>query len=478
MVKNNEMHGSGNQLFPFDPIILVRDVLKRWTAILLIALTMGVAAYILTDVRYEPQYQSRVTFVVTSRSGTSNVYNNLTSTTEMASVFSELINSSMMRKNIMEETDVKSFDGTISAVVVPETNLLNMTVTAGDPRTAFVVTQAIIDHHEKLTYQVVDNVSLEVLKGPEVPRSPMNWADARGAMKKMGVLAAIASCALFAGIFFLRDLVRSGQEVRKKLDCNYLGEIPHEEKYKTLLSRIRRRKTGILVVNPVTSFRFVETMRKLAHRVEQHMDEGKVLMVTSLKENEGKSTVTANLALTMARKSRVLMVECDLRKPSCAILMETKAPMIGTQAVLTDPERAPEAVVRYKKTNLYMILEKRGFGNSGDLLSSQNMVRLMEWARKEFDYVILDLPPMNVVSDAETVTNVADAALMVVRQNVSKAAAINRAIGNLENGKAKLLGCVLNDVRSSFLSSGQGYRYGGYGGYGQYHNYDDRDARR
>ena len=478
MIKNNEMHGSGNQLFPFDPIILIRDVLKRWTAILLIALTMGVSAYILTDMRYEPQYQSRVTFVVTSRSGTSNVYNNLTSTTEMASVFSELINSSMMRKNIMEETDVTYFDGTISAVVVPETNLLNMTVTAGDPRTAFVVTQAIIDHHEKLTYQVVDNVSLEVLKGPEVPRSPMNWADARGAMKKMGILAAAASCALFAGIFFLRDMVRSGQEVRKKLDCNYLGEIPHEEKYKTLLSRIRRRKMGILVTNPVTSFRFVETMRKLAHRVEQHMGESKVLMVTSLKENEGKSTVTANLALTMARKSKVLMVECDLRKPSCATLMETKVPAAGTQAVLTNPERTSEALVRYKKTNLYMILEKRGYGNSGDLLSSQNMVRLMEWARKEFDYVILDLPPMNVVSDAETVTNVADAALMVVRQNVAKAASINRAIGDLENGKAKLLGCVLNDVRSSALSSGRGYGYGGYGGYGQYRNYDDRDARK
>lgn len=480
MVKNNEMHGSGNQLFPFDPIILIRDVLKRWTAILLIALTMGVTAYILTDMRYEPQYQTRVTFVVTSRSGTSNVYNNLTSTTEMASVFSELINSSMMRKNIMEETDVGYFDGTISAVVVPETNLLNMTVTAGDPRTAFVVAQAIIDHHEDLTYQVVDNVSLEVLKGPEVARFPINWADSKGAMKKMGVLAAIASCALFAGICFLRDMVRSSQEARKKLDCNYLGEIPHEQKYKTLLSWIRRRKTGILVASPVTSFHFVETMRKLAHRVEQHMGEGKVLMVTSLKENEGKSTVTANLALTIARKNKVLMVECDMRKPSCAILMETKAPVIGTQAVLTNPERAHEALVRYKKTNLYLILEKRGFSNSGDLLSSKNMAMLMEWARKEFDYVILDLPPMNVVSDAEIVTNVADAALMVVRQNTSKASAINRAIGDLENGKAKLLGCVLNDVRSSFLSSGQGFhygRYGRYGGYSQYRNYEDRDSR-
>jgi len=477
MEKNNEVHGSGNQLLPFDPIILIRDVVKQWAAIVLIALSVGVAAFILTDMRYEPSYQSKTTFVVTARGGSSNVYNNLSSTTEMAAVFSELINSSIMRKNIMEEMGTGYVNATISAVAVPETNLLNMTVTAPDPRTAFVVAQTIIDHHEDVTYQVVDNVSLEVLKGAEVARSPMNHADAAGAMKKMTILAGLATCMLFAGISYMRDMVRSGQEARKKLDCNYLGELPHEEKYKTLLSRIRRRKTGILVANPVTSFHFVETMRKLSHRIEQHMGEGKVLMVTSLKENEGKSTLTVNLALTMARKNKVLLIECDLRKPSCAKLLDVKPPLAGTQTVLTDFGKLPDALVRYKKTQMYMILEKRGFSNSGDLLSSENLARLLEWAREEFDYVILDLPPMNVVSDAEIVSNVADAALLVVRQNVAKAAGINRAIADLENGKAKLLGCVLNDVRSSALFSGNGYRYGsysGYGGYGPYHGYEDK----
>ena len=478
MEKNNEIRGNDSEFFLFDPIVLVLDVMKQWTAVLLIVLAVGVGAFILTDMQYKPQYQSRVTFVVTSRSSSTNVYNNLSSTTEMASVFSELINSSVMRKSILEEMGTGHFDGTISAVVVPETNLLNMTVTASDPRTAFLVTQAIIDHHEDVTYQVVDNVSLEVLKGAEVARAPINRADAAGAMKKMGLLAGIAACGLFAAISFMRDRVRSGKEVRKKLDCNYLGEIPHEEKYKTLLSRIRRRKTGILVTNPVTSFGFVETIRKLAHRVEQHMGKGKVLLVTSLKENEGKSTVTANLALTMARKSRVLLIDCDLRKPSCSTLLETKTPQYGTQAVLTDYTKATQALVQYKKTQMYMILEKRGYSNSGDLLSSEHMVRLLEWARKEFDYVILDLPPMSVVTDSVTVANVADAALLVVRQNVSKATSINHAIGDLESGKAKLLGCVLNDVRSTFLTTGQGYRSGyGYGyGYGYYRNYEDRSS--
>lgn len=480
MENTNEMYGGVGGFLPFDPIVVVRDVLKQWLLIVLIALSVGVGAFILTDMRYEPRYQSKATFVVTARGSSSTVLSNLSSTSELASVFSELINSSVMRKNILAAMDASYFDGTISASVVPETNLLNMTVTASDPRTAFLVAQAIIDHHEKITYQVVDSVSLEVLKGAEVATAPINRADAAGNMKKMLVLAGMAACALFAGLSVLRDTVRSGQEARKKLDCDYLGEIPHEEKYKTLFARIRRRKTGLLITNPVASFHFVENMRKLTRRVEQHMGDGKVMLVTSVKVNEGKSTVAANIALTMARKhKKVLLIDCDLRKPACSTLLEIKTSFFGLRDVLMESCRLNEALLRYKNTDMYLILEKRGYSDSGDLLSSPKMRALLDWARKEFDFVILDLPPMSVVSDAETVAAVADASLLVVRQNVAMTTGINRAVADLEGGKAKLLGCVLNDVYSTFLSTGQGYRYGsyGYGGYGRYGSYGEKSSR-
>ncbi len=486
MENTNEMNREENGFLLFDPIVVVWDVLKQWLTILVIALVVGVGAFILTDMNYEPRYQSKVTFVVTARGSSSSVYNNLSSTSTLASVFSELINSSVMRKNILEEMGRTSFDGTISASAVPETNLLNMTVTASDPRTAFLVAQAIIDHHEEVTYQVVDGVSLEVLRGAEVPMAPMNWGNSMDTMRKMFVLAGLAACALFAVLSFTRDMVRSSQEAKKKLDCECLGEIPHEEKYKTIIARLRRRKSGILITNPVTGFRFVENMRKLTRRVEQYMGDGKVLMVTSVKENEGKSTIIVNLALTLARKQKkVLLIDCDLRKPACATLLETKVPSACTRDVLLELEMLPRALVRYKRTTMYTILEKRTFSNSADLLSSENMRKLLEWGRKEFDVVLLDLPPMGYVTDAETMSDLADASLLVVRQNVSRASGINRAIAELEGGRARLMGCVLNDVYSTILTSGQGYgRYGSYGGYrgygryGSYSGYGEKSSRR
>jgi capsular exopolysaccharide synthesis family protein len=167
----------------------------------------------------------------------------------------------------------------------------------------------------------------------------------------------------------------------------------------------------------------------------------------------------------------VLLIDCDLRKPSCAKLLEIKAHQSGTSAVLMNREKLPEALMRYKNTDLYMILESRTHSNSGDLLGSVRMKELLDWARMEFDFVLLDMPPMSVVSDAETVAAYADSILLVVRQNAARTAGINRAVADLEGTKTKILGCVLNDVHATFISSGQGYRYGSYGGYNSYSRY-------
>ena len=90
---------------------------------------------------------------------------------------------------MLSSAGISYFDGTIEASVVAETNLINVKVQSSDPRSTFLMAQAIIDHHEELTYQIVDSVSLEVLQKPKVPYSPINYADSMGQMKKMMLLA-------------------------------------------------------------------------------------------------------------------------------------------------------------------------------------------------------------------------------------------------------------------------------------------------
>ena len=475
MENTNETQTTGAGLLTFDPIVLVQDVLKRWLVIVLAALAVGIGSYISADMSYAPRYQTTTTFVVTTKGSSTTVYSNLSSTSSLANLFTELLNSSIMRKTIMQEMGVSSLDASISTAVISNTNLITMTVTSSDPRTAFLTAQSVIDHHESLTYSVVDGIVLEVLQQPSVPMVPINSANAAGQMKKMAIMAALAATAVLVVLSFLRNTVRSGTEAQAKLDCDYLGEIPHENKYKTIFSRLRRSKTSILLTNPVTSFRFVETIRKLCRRVEQHMEGGKVLMVTSLLENEGKSTVAVNLALAMAKKhKRVLLIDCDLRKPACHAVLDQKKFGTGIKEVLQSKASLSDSVLRYKKTNLYMLLARKGDQNTGDLITSDRMNALLGWARDNFDFVVLDLPPMSAASDAEGMTGLADACLLVIRQNVAVAPALNKAVESLEGQNAKLLGCVLNNVYSSRLSSGGGYGYGGYQKYGHYGSYGSK----
>lgn len=485
MKNMNELHTEDKGFLSFDPVVIIRDVLKRWLVIILVALAVGVGSYIYTDASYEPVYQTDTIFVVTTRGSSTTVYNNLTSTSNLASLFTELLNSSIMRKTIAEEMGVSSFNGTISTSVITNTNLITMTVTAPDPRMAFQVAQTLIERHETLTYEVVDGIVLEVLQNPTVPQSPANYNDASGRMGKMMVLAAIAAIAILAVLSYMRNSVRSGAEARAKLDCDYLGEIPHENKYKTVFAWLNRKKTSILISNPVTSFHFTENVRKLRRRVEQRMDGGKVLMVTSLLENEGKSTVSVNLALAMAQKhKRVLLIDCDLLKPACHVILEQREFASGIKEVLQDGAKLTNSILQYKTTNMYMLLAGKRNWNIGDLLAGDRMKRLLDWARENFDFVILDLPPMSASSDAESMTYLADACLLVVRQNSAVAPALNKAIASLDGHRAEMLGCVLNNVYATRLSSGGGYGYGygyGYGAYkkyGYYGNYGSGGSRR
>lgn len=473
MENKNEMQDPSYSLFPFDPIVVVRDVLKRWLLIVLAVLVVGVGSYIYTDLSYEPVYRSQITFVVTSRGASSTVYSNLSSTSSLATVFKDLLNSSLLRKEILNETGLPSFNGSISAAVVPETNLITVTVSASEPRTAFAVARAIIEHHEDVTYQVVDGVSLEVLQKPTVPVAPINSTNAFYAMKRTGVMAGAATAVLLAALSFGQNTIRSEREFRQKLECPFLGEIPHEKKRRSLLQRLRRTKNGILITNPVTSFSFLENIRKLRRRIEQKLHGRKVVMVTSLLENEGKSTVAVNLALSMAQKhERVLLIECDLRKPAGYRLLNQRELTHGVRDVLSgkcDPE---EAILCDKMSGLFMLLENRGGRDSSDLVSTETMHELIRWARKNYDYVVLDLPPMVEASDAESVMEFADASVLVVRQNTAATPAISKAIAILDGGRAKLLGCVLNNVYSSPITAGSyGYGYGTYGHHGKYGRY-------
>ena len=135
---NETSTNTANEIVSVGMIIAVlQDILKRWRLIVVVTLLALMAAFVLTDATYSPKYQTTTTFVASAAGTSTTTYSNLNTASNFASVFTEVLNSSLLKQKILEEVGMSSFDGKIEAAVIDSTNLLTMTVTGYEPRTVF-----------------------------------------------------------------------------------------------------------------------------------------------------------------------------------------------------------------------------------------------------------------------------------------------------------------------------------------------------
>lgn len=473
---NDENKSISGTTFSTGTILCVlRDVLRRWMLILMVMIFTGMLTYMYQDYAYTPRYSTTTTFVATAGGASNTTYQNLSAASTLASVFTEMLNSSLLRTEVIRQEGLVGFDGDISASVISGTNLLTMTVSGSDPRTVFLMSKAIIKHHGVVSEQILGSTVLEVLQEPSVPMYPNNPLNLRHSVIKTALLAGAAITALLAFLSFRSNRIRSREEADQLLVCHVLGQLRHEHKKRTIRNFFRRSKSGLLITNPTVSFLYTEAVNKLCARVEKRLHTGEnIIMVTSFTENEGKSTVAVNLALAMARKSkRVLLLDCDLRKPACSLLLSLPQSNKDILAVLRGKVPMEQAVQKAKNSTLHVLAGSRSLATATDIATSKAMASLMQEASSKYDLVIVDTPPMSLAPDAEGIALFSHAALMVVRQNMVSADNLNIAAGNLKKTRTHLLGCVLNNVYGSGgFSPAYTGSYGKYGKYSQYNKYD------
>ncbi len=219
-----------------------------------------------------------------------------------------------------------------------------------------------------------------------------------------------------------------------------------------------------------------------------HEKDGRqVFLITSCAENEGKSTVAANLALSLAQKhQRVLLLDADLRKPAQSLIFSA-SPAPGTDLgyLIThrpDREALEKAIVRDEATGLSHLYAAPLRRSQSEALSPDSFRPLLDALRESYSYILIDTPPFSFFADAEVLADAADAAILVVRQDLVPAAVVNDTIDDLNAAHAALLGCVLNNYQSFHFGSrlggyGYGYGYGSYGGKYGYYGYGSKQGK-
>ena len=206
-----------------------------------------------------------------------------------------------------------------------------------------------------------------------------------------------------------------------------------------------------------------EQYRQLAAALHnaQALNGAKVVMVASAVGGEGKSLTAANLALTLAEsyQRRVLLIDADLRKPSLDRLLADAAPH---DYVESDTSRPWRADVRQLTARLAMVTRVEPSADPMAELTSGRVRRLIQDAREDVDWIVVDTPPIAVLPDASLLTAIVDVAVLVVRAGSTPVDLVKRAVDIL--GPKKTLGVVLNAATRPSRQARYGYGYEqGYG---------------
>jgi len=191
-----------------------------------------------------------------------------------------------------------------------------------------------------------------------------------------------------------------------------------------------------------------------------------IILTTSSISGEGKTVTSINLASVFALSGKkTIVVGTDLRKPKLADDFKLDI-NIGMVNYLIGEKTAEEVIQKTEYDNLYILLSGSVPPNPSELLLSDETSKLMEYLRQNFDYIILDAPPVGIVSDAQELFKFADVILYIIRQGYTEKGMLKLVENKHDKGGMQNVSYVLNDFTLS-KRHGYGYGYGyGYGSYG------------
>lgn len=222
-----------------------------------------------------------------------------------------------------------------------------------------------------------------------------------------------------------------------------------------------------------------ESLRTLRTNIQFCGDDMKVIMFTSSIPNEGKSTVTVNLARSLSESGKsVLVIDTDMRKSVLMGRLKAKATedkqVNGLSHYLSGQKALPDVVYLTQMPRFCMIFAGPSVPNPTEILDKKYFEDLITFARKNFDYVLIDCAPIGAAIDAAVVAKYCDGAVLVMAQGASDRRMVLEAKKQLEVAGVKLLGAVLNKVKveKGYYGKYYGSHYGHY--YGSYYgNYGD-----
>ena len=216
---------------------------------------------------------------------------------------------------------------------------------------------------------------------------------------------------------------------------------------------------------------FSESIRTLRTLMVAKFQKNKSILISSTYSGEGKTTISLNTALAFSKIGRVLLVETDVRRPS--VLDKTtqidEAPKVGFSDLIQGEIKMSDCIMKLPGSKIEVMTSGTKRSDLTDLTTVKKLKAFFDTLKIHYDYIIVDTPPIQPVSDTLFISQATDHNLLIVRSNITKLIGVKSVIKKLNNVQVKVDGFIFNDLDTSKASYYGYYQYGGY--YNKYKSY-------
>ena len=288
------------------------------------------------------------------------------------------------------------------------------------------------------------NLQVSKLKTIESPNLPSTHF--YPTPQKNFILTFIISFMGIYGLLYFREMnssVLKSPEAIDSLNIPQIGILPRVEKLKRGFHILQ-----MFVEDGASSFS--EAIRSSRAIIESKFEKNKSYMITSSNPSEGKTTYAFNLALSLEKSNKVLFIEADIRRPSVLNgFYQFDRQILGLGEIISGTANLKDAIFKVPGTELDIITSGEKRFDMSDIVSKDQIKKFLDVLKLEYDYVIVDSPPVQPVSDTLILTQSSDYNLFVIRSEETRTASFMSSIKKIQNVGAKINGIIINDLDTS-----------------------------
>lgn len=434
---------------------------KKYSLSVIIVCLLFLIATLVYNIAFKtPMYSTSTTLLLVQNESSFNTdtinQNDISLNQKLVSTYRQIIKSRRVLDQVIKTLELdynyEDMSKEVNVQAVEDTEIIKIIVTDKSATLASKIANEIAGVFDKEVKTIYNINNVSIIDKALVPDKPSNDNVVRDS-----VLAIIIGFVFMSGIifvvFYFDDTIRDTDQMESELGL-------------PVIAKVFRDSNGIdLIVDKKPNASASESIRTLRTNLQfASVDSDlRTLLVTSSLPSEGKSFISANLAISFAQAGkRTLLIDCDLRKGRQHKMFKVSGRKGLSNLLINDISDYPKYIVQSKIDNLYLLPRGVYPPNPSELLNSKKNQHLLTLLKQHFDIIILDGAPITGLSDSLILSSMVDKVLLVTSVNHTPKTEILNTKRDLENVGANIAGAVANNVSAKKSNYGSYYYYYGY----------------